>query len=106
MTLNLLLEHVKDAVTRENFTKILRAWNNENLLIGNFKFYEIIFTKAETNKKIPHRLNFTPKDVIQTSLTGAGTLTWNYSLFDKDFLNITTSAACHVRAFIGNYSGA
>jgi hypothetical protein len=101
--LNLILERVIDAVARENFQKIAQFVANSDILRPNFKFYEIIFTQAETNKKIPHRLKFIPKDVIQTSLTGAGDITWHYDLFDETYLVITTTDACVVRALIGTH---
>ena len=101
--LNLILEKVVDAVARENFQKIAQFVVNSDILRPNFKFYEIIFTKAETNKRIPHRLTFVPKDVIQTSLIGPGSLTWNYSLFNKEYLDVTTTDACTVRVFVGTH---
>lgn len=104
MALILSIEGVKDMIARENFLKISEFVRDENLLLSGFKFYEIIFTQAETNKKIPHRLGFTPKDVLQTSLIGDGAINWNYTLFDKEFLDVSTSDACTVRAFIGSYA--
>lgn len=103
VTLKLVLEKVMDRVARDNFQKVEDYVRSSDILRPNFKFYEIIFTQAETNKRIPHRLGFRPKDVIQTSLTGAGSLTWNYTLFDKDYLDITTTDACVVRALIGTH---
>ncbi len=103
VTLKLILERVVDKVARENFQKVEDYIRSNDILRPNFKFYEIIFTAAETNKRIPHRLGFLPKDVVQTSLTGAGSLTWNYSLFDGTYLDVTTTGACVVRAFIGTH---
>lgn len=103
VTLKLILERVVDKVARENFQKVEDYVRSNDILRPNFKFYEIIFTAAETNKRIPHRLGFLPKDVLQTSLTGAGSLTWNYSLFDSTYLDVTTTGACVVRAFIGTH---
>lgn len=101
--LSLLIEQVQDPISRENFLKVNQMVQADPFQKSNFKFFEITFTKAETNKKLPHSLGFLPKDIIQTSLIGAGTVTWNYTLFDSTNLNITTSAACVVRAFIGRY---
>lgn len=104
--LDLLINQVVDPVARENFVKISEYVGSENLLLGQFKFYEIIFTQAETNKKIPHGLGFLPKDIIQTSRTGVGEINWNFDEFDSTYLDVSTSDACVVRAFIGSYSGA
>lgn len=98
------VEKIQDPIARENFQNIQQFLNDDTLTRGKFTFYEIIFTKAETHKRIPHRLGFVPKDILQTSLTGAGAITWNYALFTTDFLDVTTTAACKVRAFIGRYN--
>ena len=66
-------------------------------------FFEFDFDGAVTNYKYPHNLGFKPLDVIQTSTIGAGVLTWNYDEFDETELDITTTGACIVRAFIGSY---
>lgn len=102
--MNLQLEGLKDPLARENFQRIQDASLKDALPKGEWKFFEIVFTKAVTNFKYPHSLGFMPKDIIQTSLKGAGTLTWNYNLFTQTDLNITTSGACTVRAFVGSYS--
>lgn len=92
---------IQDRYIRENFRILEKAVNSETFLTGEFKFFEIDFTAARTNFKFPHNLGFLPKDIIQTSLIGTGTLTWNYTDFDDTFVDITTSGACTVRAFIG-----
>jgi len=94
---------IDDPVLREYIRIIKEDLANEQILKGEWKFVEYTFTQAETNKKIPHKLGFTPKDVLQLSLTGAGSITWNYSSFDETNLDITTTGACVVRAFIGRY---
>lgn len=92
--------------TEKNLQTILEKLNTYSLAnhqLEGFKHFELTFEEAQTNLKLPHGLGFAPKDVIQTSLTGSGTLTWNYSLFDKTDLNLTTTGPCTVRAFIGTY---
>lgn len=101
--LKLFVIQVDDEYSRDNFQQIERHAREQSLLRGRFKFFEITFAKAVTNFKFPHKLGFAPKDVIQTSLMGAGVLTWNYARFDATNLDITTSAACVARAFIGCY---
>lgn len=102
--MNLQIEKVEDPIARENFQRLQDDSLKDALPKGQWKFFEIVFTKAVTNFKYPHSLGFMPKDIIQTSLKGAGSLTWNYNLFDSTNLNITTSGACTVRAFVGSYS--
>lgn len=99
----LLVLETGDETTRENMERIEDYLNGQSVLRGEWKFFEITITSAVTNYRYAHKLGFKPKDVIQTSLTGAGTLTWNYSLFNSTHLDITTTDACVVRCFIGTY---
>lgn len=105
-TLNLTFESIADPTTRENFLKISEFINEAPFLIGKFKYYEIEFTRAETNKKIPHRLGFKPTFVVQGFVgkyrdLGPSTVTWNYHLFDTSNLDVTTSGGCTVHVIIG-----
>lgn len=102
--MNLQIEQIEDPIARENFQRLQDDSLKDALPKGQWKFFEIIITKAVTNLKYPHSLGFAPKDIIQTSLKGAGALTWNYNLFDSTNLNITTTGACTVRVFVGHYS--
>lgn len=104
MNLELQLDSIEDKNTRENLQRILDWARFPTPQRGDWKFLEITFGKAVANFKFPHGLGFNPKDVIQTRLTGAGSLTFNYTLFDKVNLDITTTGACVVRAFVGSYS--
>ena len=102
--MNLQIENVQDPIARENFQRMQDASLKDALPKGEWKFFEIVFTQAVTGYKHPHSLGFIPRDIIQTSLKGAGALTWNYNRFDLTNLNITTTGACTVRAFVGSYS--
>lgn len=101
--INLRLEEITDPLIRDNFLRLDRALKEFTFLKGNWRFVEIEFAGAVTNYKFPHGLNFMPRDVLQTSKTGAGSLTWNYDSFDRTNLDITTTGACTVRAFVGSY---
>lgn len=102
--LELEFDRIADPIVRENFSKLLEYVRTENLLLGGFKFFELTFTQAETNKKIPHGLGYRPKDIIQTSITGDGDVLWHYANFDATHIEVSTSDACVVRVFIGSYS--
>ena len=102
--IKLLVNEIQDPYSRENFRRLGNEFRDQTILRGKFKFFEIVFTIAVTNFKYKHNLDFTPKDILQTSLKGPGTLTWNYDLFDKTHLNITTTGACTVRAYIGHFT--
>lgn len=103
MTLNLRIEEIPDPIVRDNFQRIEEWFRTLPLLKGTWRFIEINVDKAEANLKIPHRLRFKPTDVIMTSKTGSGDVTWHYDLFDRTKIEITTTGPCVIRAFVGSH---
>jgi len=101
--LELFINKIKDEYVKRALQNVREFFNDQPVLKGNFKFFEITIGAAVSNMKYPHNLGFIPKDVIQLSVTGAGSLTWNQASFDMNYLDITTTGACVVRAFIGTY---
>lgn len=99
----LFLNEIKDTFIQENFTRLQDYVRSEEILRGEWRFFEITIPVAVTNFKFVHNLGFKPLDVIQTSLIGPGALTWNYSSFTKEFLDLTTTDALTVRAFVGRF---
>lgn len=97
------LDGIENTTIRDNFVSILEEFKSP-LLNFKFKFFELTFTGAVTNYRYLHNMGFIPKDIIQTSKTGAGAITFNYSLFSNTHLDITTSGACVVRFLAGNFS--
>jgi hypothetical protein len=102
--LKLYVVEVTDKPSQDNFRRIEQEFRDQKILRGGWKFFEITFSAATTNFRYPHKMTMTPKDVIQTRITGTGALTWNYARFDQDFLDITTTGPCSVRAFIGTFA--
>ncbi len=96
--ISLAFAQIRDIDVRRNFEKIQAFF-----IMAQFRFISIEFTVAQANIRYPHNMGFVPRDVLQTSLRGTGSLVWNYDLFDKDFLDITVTGPCTVRAFIGAY---
>lgn len=96
-------ERLEDPVARECFQWLVDFLRDVPLLQGSFRHMELKFNKAETNVKIPHNLGFKPEDIIQTSLTGAGTVTFNHDKFNNANLDISTTNSCVVRFFAGRY---
>lgn len=101
--MRLLLQGIKDLVLRENFKMVETSLNSEPLLRGNFKFFEITVESLVTNLRYQHRLGFRPLDVITTYVSDQESVIWNFSEFTDEFLDITTTGACTIRAFIGRY---
>lgn len=101
--IELFRKEIDDQYSQENFRLIQESINDSPFEKGHFKFFEVVISSAATNYKYPHHLPFVPKDVIMTSVSPSATVTWNYSLFDRTNLNITTSGPTTIRALIGRY---
>lgn len=104
MKVKMLTEQIPDAYVRDNFKRLADALDAENILRGNFKFFEIVLTNAVTGFDFPHNLKFTPKDVIVEGISGGATITFHYDNFTTTNIQFTTSAGCTVRCFVGSYS--
>lgn len=100
---DLIFKDIDDIYVRENFKRLSLFLQDFPLFRGEWVFRQLTFTAAVTNLKVAHGLNFRPTDIIQTSITGAGSITYNYDLFNDQTLDITTTGACVVRVFIGAY---
>jgi hypothetical protein len=101
--LELTIYGIEDRWAQDNFDRIRRF--NDEVPFNRFEgqHFEIELTGAVTDFEYPHNLGFQPKDIFETWHNPAGVLTWNYDKFDKDNLNLTTTGAVIVRAFIGRY---
>jgi len=103
--MKLYLQNIADTWIRKSLELVQREINqNQPLLRGNFKFFDLNLVGTLTNSKLPHHLGFQPKDAIITSTIGAGVLTINFDLCDKINLDISTTGSCKVRLFVGTYS--
>ena len=99
-----ILDAIVDVNIRQSLQWLYDYVQAEPLLgSSNFEHFQREFLKAETEVKVPHRLGFTPLDIIQTSLTGAGAISFIYQKFDSSNLVITTTGPCVVRFFAGRY---
>jgi hypothetical protein len=98
------LSNIKDEYVRENF-RLLQEYVDENAFLDGFRHMDFLISGAVTNQKIRHGLGFVPKDIIRTQITGPGVLTFNYDLFDDEFLDVSSNGDCRVRALVGTYKG-
>jgi len=100
--MKLLLSNLADRLVIENFRIVQETINAQPILRGSWKFYELEFG-AGMNQRISHGLGFLPKDVITTQVSNSEAVVWNYGSFTSEFIDVTVSGACTVRAFIGRY---
>ncbi len=97
------LVKVDEKTILENFRRIEKAFADNPLLKGEWKFIELVFAGAVAHFRHPHFLKFSPKDIIETSKIGAGDVTWYNDLFDRTHIDLTVTGACTVRFFVGRY---
>jgi hypothetical protein len=96
-------DHIKDQPTREALSDLVNQSNDQTIIKGKWKFFAITVGAAVSNLRIPHGLQFKPKDKIELSVSNGATVTWNYDEFDKTYIDITTDDSCVIRALIGSY---
>lgn len=101
--LELLVDHVEDPSSRENFDRIRSFVASDLFTKFDGRLYEIEFKKAVTNLKLSHNLNFLPKDAFIVYQSSAGACTLNNHLFDRETFDITTTGAVTVRFIAGQF---
>jgi hypothetical protein len=94
------ISQIQDIYTRKNFEELRSYFLAQNQLL-DFAFFELLFTKAETDFKVAHGLPYIPLDIIVTHLTGTGDVTFKYGAFDATYLILDVSGPCRVRFFAG-----
>lgn len=101
--IQLIENSIKDADVLENFRRIKVFLRENPILNCGFEFRSFnIPAGLVTNYKFKHNLKFIPRDIFY-SLSNDATAIWHYANFDRDFVYLTVSAACRVRAFFGAY---
>ena len=104
--IKLLRKEIEDNYLQENFLRIEKEVNSQDILRGQWKFFEVEFTKSIANFKFQHRLTYLPKDVILTSTKGTGVASFDFDLVTATHLDITTTGPCIIRFFVGSYQEA
>lgn len=100
----LSVKEIQDLFTRKNFERLVN-WFARNDQLRDFNHITHSQDGSGAHIKIPHGLGYVPKDIIMTRIVGAGTITFNYSLFDKTNLDVSFSDTVKFRAFVGTYWG-
>ena len=102
--MKLLTVEIADPNLQENFKRIEQAFQDQKILKGSWEFFDLSFPRAVTKQQFAHNFKFVPKDVIQTFVRGAGEVVWEYDLFDRTYIYVTTTGPVQVRAFVGLYN--
>lgn len=97
------LANIPDLRTREAVQIVYEDLRVQDILTAELRHFEITFPSAVDNFRFPHRLGYLPKIAWTVYLSTPVGVIWNYHLFDKEFLDVTVSAACTVGVFIGAF---
>lgn len=97
-----LISQLTDVKVRQNFKALDDFLKNELNLTG-FKFFTVDFAGAEPHHKFQHNMGFVPKDVLLTSKTGVGVVSFNQDLTDAQTLDMTVTGACSIRFIAGTF---
>lgn len=106
MKSKLYVSQIEDPYLQKNFSTLGEQFSTIPFLKGDWGFLEFKIKTTGNNQKIPHNLPFQPKDIILLSNVD-GTITFNYGLFDRTYLNINatvTTSPMTVRIFVGRYT--
>jgi len=100
---SLEISRISDPYARANFERLQEYLIAESQLNG-FVHMQFNVSSSTSNLKVRHGLGYIPKDVIKTRITGSGTLTLNYALFDTEFIDVSTDGPVLFRGFVGTYT--
>ena len=98
----LLTKEITDLYLRKNFVNLAAYFAAQNQFTG-FNFFEINATAAVTAQTLNHNLNYTPKDIVVTQMTGTGSVQFLYGSFNSTSMTYTATGPCRVRFFVGTY---
>lgn len=98
--IDLILKDIDDLHVRENFNRLKNFLNEQVLFDGNFKLFDVTIDKKVHNFRVKHGLPFQPSDIITLSVEGNFNYYFNYQIFDKDSIYITTEGPVRIR-FLG-----
>jgi hypothetical protein len=100
---NFRLDSIQDPSAREALQTLKDELNRLTILRGEFRFYELTIDRAVTDYRYSHKLPFRPRDLLQTSVTGTGQVSFSYSDFDETFIQLTTTGPVTVRFYLGSF---
>ena len=104
MKLDLLTKEVEDQIARENFVRIKRELEAQQILRGQWRFFETEFTQTGVKVPVKHNLSFVPRDIIILSAEGDRNFYFNYENFDDKNLYVTISKPVRLRYLAGRYT--
>jgi len=104
LKLDLITKEIADVNIRENFAKLKRELELQQILGGYWRFFEWEIKAAGSELPIKHNLSFTPKDIIFLAVQGDRNFWFNFEQFDEKNIYVTTSGPCVLRFLAGRYA--
>lgn len=98
----LIISQLKDAQLQQNF-RSLQDFFDKELVFTGFKFFTLTFLGAEPHHKFQHNMGFVPQDILLTSKTGSGVVTFNQDLTDNSTMDLTVTGPCVIRFIAGTF---
>jgi len=103
MRLDLILKDIQDPQARENFDRLVKFVGKQQILDGEWNFYEIDIPNAKEGLSFKHNLSFVPKDVIILNSVGDQNFRLRYNEFTKDNLYLDAAGPVTLRLLVGRY---
>jgi hypothetical protein len=103
LKLDLLNKEIQDQYSRENFVRLKRELEAQQILNGNWRFFEQEFTQTGVKIPVKHNLSFVPRDIIILSEEGDRNSYFNYENFDATNLYVTISKPVRLRFLAGRF---
>jgi len=94
---------IEDPTVREAISSLYEDLRAFEFFRANFKYVEITFTAAIDNFRFYHNFGFKPTLAFTAFVTDNANVIWDLDESTKDYVLMTVSAPCTVRAFLGRY---
>ena len=98
--IDLILKDIEDRYVRENFFRLSRFINDQLLLTGDFKLFEISIPAKDLDFEVLHGLTFIPTDIVVLSVEGDHNFYFKYQNFTDSSFFIEASGAVKIK-FLG-----
>lgn len=103
MRIDLILKDIQDPQARENFDRLVKFVGKQQILDGDWKFFELDIPAGNTNLSYKHNLSFVPVDIILLNSIGDQNFRFKYSQFDRDNIYVEASGPVVLRFLAGRY---
>lgn len=103
MRIDLILKDIQDPQARENFDRLVKFVGKQQILDGDWKFYELDIPTGSTNVSFKHNLTFVPIDIILLNAVGDQNFRFKNQQFDNTNIYVDASGPVILRFLAGRY---